>query len=52
MIERLRDHAAHPMIRNALGLMTSNSLSTVLGLAFWIAAARLYRARRSVATVH
>jgi O-antigen/teichoic acid export membrane protein len=30
------------MIRSALGLMTSNTLSTVLGLAFWIAAARLY----------
>ena len=42
MIEHLRGHAAHPMIRNALGLMTSNSLSTVLGLAFWVAAARLY----------
>jgi O-antigen/teichoic acid export membrane protein len=30
------------MIRGALGLMTSNTLSTVLGMVFWIAAARLY----------
>jgi O-antigen/teichoic acid export membrane protein len=30
------------MIRSALGLMTSNTLSTLLGLGFWIAAARLY----------
>ena len=42
MIARLRAHAAQPMIRGALGLMTSNTLSTVLGLAFWVAAARLY----------
>jgi O-antigen/teichoic acid export membrane protein len=42
MITRLRAHATQPMIRGALGLMTSNTLSTLLGLVFWIAAARLY----------
>jgi O-antigen/teichoic acid export membrane protein len=42
MITRLRAHAAQPMIRGALGLMTSNTLSTVLGMVFWIVAARLY----------
>jgi O-antigen/teichoic acid export membrane protein len=42
VIARLRAHAAQPMIRGALGLMTSNGLSTLLGMVFWVAAARLY----------
>jgi O-antigen/teichoic acid export membrane protein len=44
LIRRTREHLSDPLYRNAYALMASTVLTSVLGVAFWVTAARLYPA--------
>jgi O-antigen/teichoic acid export membrane protein len=44
MISRVRAHASDELLRSAYSLMVNVGLTTLLGVVFWIAAARLYDA--------
>ncbi|MEN3279120.1 MAG: hypothetical protein V7607_260 [Solirubrobacteraceae bacterium] len=41
---RIRGHAADPLFRSAYSLMVNAGVTAVLGIAFWVVAARLYEA--------
>jgi O-antigen/teichoic acid export membrane protein len=41
---RIRVHAADPLFRSAYSLMLNSGVTAVLGIAFWVVAARLYEA--------
>ncbi len=43
-IERLTAHSRQPLYRNAYALIASSGLTSVLGLVYWILAARIYPA--------
>jgi len=43
-IERLTAHSRQPLYRNAYALIASSGLTSALGLAYWILAARIYPA--------
>jgi O-antigen/teichoic acid export membrane protein len=42
MINRIRAHASDELLRSAYSLMVNVALTTLLGVVFWVAAARLY----------
>lgn len=44
VIDRLAAHSRQPLFRNAYALMASSGLTSVLGLVYWIVAARVYSA--------
>jgi O-antigen/teichoic acid export membrane protein len=44
LIGDLREHLRDPLYRNAYALMASTIVTSALGVAFWVAAARLYPA--------
>jgi O-antigen/teichoic acid export membrane protein len=44
MIERVRAHASDQLLRSAYSLMVNVAVTTLLGVVFWVAAARLYDA--------